>query len=282
MFDGINFLLLLLLAFLTLYPFLYTLTMSLSTPVDAKLPGLHLFPMRPTLESYEKVFNQSGILQAFWNTGLRTVVGVTLVLLFTSLSAYPLSRKSFPHRGLLMKLYVFSMLFSGGLIPMYLLIRNLGLLNSIWALVLPGAVSAFNLIIMRNFFQSIPEEIMDSAKIDGAGELRTFTSIVLPLSLPVLAVVALWAGVGQWNAWFDAMIYIQDMDKQVLQLFVRRTVIEESDALASAAELMHATTYSKETLKAATVMIATLPILCVYPFIQRFFVKGIMLGSVKG
>lgn len=281
-FDGINILLLLLLAFLTLYPFLYTMTMSLSTPVDAKLPGLHLFPMRPTLESYGKVFNQSGILQAFWNTGLRTVAGVTLVLLFTSLSAYPLSRKSFPHRGLLMKLYVFSMLFSGGLIPMYLLIRNLGLLNSIWALVLPGAVSAFNLIIMRNFFQSIPEEIMDSAKMDGAGELRTFTSIVLPLSLPVLAVVALWAGVGQWNAWFDAMIYIQDMDKQVLQLFVRRTVIEESDALASQAELMHATTYSKETLKAATVMIATLPILCVYPFIQRFFVKGIMLGSVKG
>ncbi|OUS74004.1 ABC transporter permease [Paenibacillus sp. MY03] len=281
-FDGINIMALLILAFLTLYPFLYTLTMSLSTPVDAKLPGLHLFPMRPTLESYEKVFAQSGIAQAFLNTALRTVGGVALVLLFTSLSAYPLSRKSFPHRSLIMKLYVFSMLFSGGLIPMYLLIRNLGLLNSMWALLLPGAVSAFNLIIMRNFFQAIPEEIMDSSKIDGAGELRTFTSIVLPLSLPVLAVVALWSGVSHWNAWFDAMIYIHDMDKQVLQLFVRRTVIEESDALATQAELLHATTYSKETLKAATVMIATLPILCVYPFIQRFFVKGIMLGSVKG
>ncbi|MDG0813864.1 carbohydrate ABC transporter permease [Cohnella rhizosphaerae] len=268
--------------FLTLYPFLYTLTMSLSTPIDAKLPGLHILPMRPTLESYGKVFTQSGIAQAFLNTALRTVGGVALVLLFTASSAYPLSRLHFPHRGFLMKLYVFSMLFSGGLIPMYLLIRNLGLLNSMWALMLPGAVSAFNLIIMRNFFQSIPEEIIDSSKIDGAGELRTFASIVLPLSLPVLAVVALWAGVGHWNAWFDAMIYIQDLDKQVLQLFVRRTVIEESDALATQAELMHAESYSKETLKAATVMIATLPILCIYPFIQRFFVKGIMLGSVKG
>ncbi|MFS0726468.1 carbohydrate ABC transporter permease [Paenibacillus sp. 1P07SE] len=281
-FDGANLLVLLALAFLTLYPFMYTLTMSLSTPVDAKMPGLHLLPLNPTLEAYKKVLMQSGILQAFVNTTLRTVGGITLVLVFTSLTAYPLSRKSFPHRSLFMKLFVFSMLFNGGLIPMYLLIRNLGLLNSMWALLLPGAVTAFNLIIMRNFFQSIPEEIIDSAKIDGAGELRTFTSVVLPLSMPVLAVVALWAGVNHWNAWFDAMIYIQDIDKQVLQLFVRRTVIEESDALASQTELMHATAYSKETLKAATVMIATLPILCVYPFIQRFFVKGIMLGSVKG
>jgi putative aldouronate transport system permease protein len=281
-FDVINIIVLLILAFFTLYPFMYTFTMSLSTPVDAKLPGLHLLPLNPTLEAYEKVLTQSGILTAFFNTVIRTLGGIGLVLLFTSLTSYPLSRKSFPHRSLIMKLYVFSMLFSGGLIPMYLLVRNLGLLNSMWALVLPGAVGAFNVIIMRNFFQAIPEEIIDSAKIDGAGEIRTFTSVVLPLSLPVLAVVSLWAGVSHWNAWFDAMIYIQDMDKQVLQLFVRRTVIEESDALASQAELLHATTYSKETLKAATVMIATLPILLVYPFIQRFFVKGIMLGSVKG
>ncbi|WP_168119601.1 carbohydrate ABC transporter permease [Paenibacillus sp. HB172176] len=281
-FDAVNLLLLLLLALLTLYPFLYTLTMSLSSPVDSKLPGLHLLPLDPTWGSYAKVLEQAGIGRAFLNTIVRTALGIVLVLAFTSLTAYPLSRKSFPHRAGLMKLYVFSMLFSGGLIPMYLLVQNLGLLNSVWALVLPTSVSAFNMIIMRNFFQSIPEEIIDSAKIDGAGEWRTYLSIVLPLSLPVMAVVALWAGVSNWNAWFDAMIYIQDMDKQVLQLFVRRIVIDGEDVIASQTEVLHATTYTKETLKAATVMVATLPILFIYPFVQRFFVKGIMLGSVKG
>ncbi|MBD2848340.1 carbohydrate ABC transporter permease [Paenibacillus sp. IB182496] len=281
-FEWVNMLLLLILAFMTLYPFIYTLSMSLSTPLAAQLPGLHLYPRELTFASYAQVFKQSGIGMAFVNTITRTVLGVAIVLVLTSLTAYPLSRRSFPHRGFLMKLYVFSMLFSGGIIPMYLLIRNLGMLNSVWALVLPTAVSAFNMIVMRNFFQAIPSEVIESAKMDGAGELRTFSSIVLPLSMPVLAVVALWAGVHHWNAWFDAMIYIQDIDKQVLQLFVRRTVIEEVDVIASQSELMHSTTYSKDTLKAATVMVATLPILFAYPFIQRFFVKGIMLGSVKG
>ncbi len=281
-FEAVNILLLLLLAFSTLYPFLYTLTLSLSTPAAAKLPGLHLFPTEVTLSSYLKVINRAGLADAFINTLVRTGLGVAIVLAATSTTAYPLSRKSFPHRSFLMKLFVFSMLFSGGLIPTYLLVSDLGLLNSMWALLLPGAVTAFNMIIMRNFFQSIPEEIIDSARIDGAGEMKIFSSIVLPLSVPVMAVVALWAGVSHWNAWFDAMIYIRDMDKQVLQLFVRRTVIDESDVLATQAELLQATNYSPETLKAATVMIATLPILFVYPFVQRYFVKGIMLGSVKG
>lgn len=280
-FDAVNIMLLLLLAFSTLYPFMYTLTLSLSTPVDAKLPGLHIIPLNPTWDSYAKVFNQSGIWLAFNNTIIRTALGVGLILLLTSLTAYPLSRTGFPHQKLIMKLFVFSMMFGGGLIPLYLLIRSLGMLNTMWALVLPGAMSAFRLIIMRNFFKSIPEEIIDSARMDGASEMRIFASIAMPLSLPVLAVVALWAGVSHWNAWFDAMIYIQDMDKQVLQLFVRRTVIENAD-IASQTELLHSTTYSTETLKAATVMVATLPILFIYPFIQRFFVKGIMLGSVKG
>lgn len=281
-FEVVNIIILLLLAFSTLYPFVYTLTASLSLPADYNAPGMKLFPTNPTLASYTHVLNQTGIGQAFINTIQRTVVGTTILLIATALTAYPLSRKNFPHRSAIMKLFVFSMLFSGGLIPAYLLIRNLGLLNSIWSLVLPGAVTAFNLIIMRNFFQAIPEEIIDSAKMDGAGELTVFYRVILPLSLPVLAVVALWAGVRHWNAWFDAMIYIQDLNKQVLQLFVRRTVIEESDALASQLQLLQSGRYSNDTLKAATVMVATIPILCVYPFVQRFFVKGIMLGSVKG
>ncbi|WP_135554818.1 carbohydrate ABC transporter permease [Paenibacillus cymbidii] len=281
-FDWFNAAFLLLLGFFTLYPFLYTLTISLSNPTDAQLPGLHLIPSAPTLDSYRKVFTQQGIALAYGNTIVRTVVGVAFTLLLCSLTAYPLAKRTFPHRKWIMRLFVFSMLFSGGVIPGYLLIKQLGLLNTIWPLVLPGAVSAFNVIVMRNFFEAIPREVLESATIDGAGEWTIYRAIILPLSLPVLAVVALWAGVGHWNAWFDAMIYIQDSSKQVLQLFVRRTVIEESLQLATTQELMRRTEYTSETLKAATLMAATLPILLVYPFIQRYFVKGIMLGSVKG
>ncbi|MDG0814565.1 carbohydrate ABC transporter permease [Cohnella rhizosphaerae] len=281
-FEAGNIALLALLGLTTLYPFLYVFTISLSEPADINRIGLHLLPTDPTTAAYAKVLTDPALYRAYGNTLLRTAGGVVTVLLFCSLTAYPLSRPSFPHRGLFVKLIVFSMLFNGGTIPMYLLIRNLGMIDSYWALILPLAVSGFNLIVLRNFFQAIPPELAESAKMDGAGELRIFARIVLPLSTPVLAVVALWAAVMHWNSWFDAMIYLNDASKQVLQLYLRHHVVDASTNLAIEFRLDDMSAIVPENLKAAIIMTISLPILLVYPFIQRFFVKGIMLGSVKG
>lgn len=280
-FDALNILLLLLLGICTLYPFMYVLTISLSTPADAARISLHFFPTAPTFEAYAKIFEHPMLWQAYLNTIVRTVIGVALVIVVLSMVAYPLSRKTFPHRKLITFLFVFSMLFSGGMIPTYLLIKQLHMIDTIWSLVLPGVVSAFNVIILRNFFETIPMEVIESARIDGAREMTIFLRIMLPLSVPVLAVISLWSAVGHWNAWFDALIYINDPTKQVLQLFLRRTVLENV-SLTPGDNLLDPSQYTPETLKAATIMIVSLPILFVYPFVQRFFVKGIMLGSVKG
>ncbi|RAV00185.1 carbohydrate ABC transporter permease [Paenibacillus sp. YN15] len=280
-FDIVNTLLLCALGFMTLYPFLYELTISLSTPADAAKQGLHLLPLHPTFDAYRKVLQHPELGTAYLNTILRTVLGVGIVLLLTSTVAYPLSRRTFPHRKIVTFLFIFSMLFSGGLIPTYLLIQQLHLVDTIWALVLPGSVSAFRIIIMRNFFEGVPSEVIESAKMDGAGERTVFLRIMLPLSLPVVVVIALWSAVGHWNAWFDALIYINDPAKQVLQLFLRRTVLEGASLMPNET-MTDLTVYTPETLKAATTMVVCLPILFVYPFVQRYFVKGINLGSVKG
>ncbi|RAV06384.1 carbohydrate ABC transporter permease [Paenibacillus sp. YN15] len=281
-FDSVNYMLLFFLGLATLYPFLYVLGVSLSSAQEVNVIGLRLFPSEPTLEVYRKVLESSKLYSAYMYTIIRTVLGVSLTVFLVTLTAYPLAKKSLPHRGLLMKLLVFSMLFNGGLIPSYLLIKNLGLIDSIWALVLPGAVGAFNLIIVRNFFESIPAEVLESARMDGAGEMMIYARIMLPLSIPILAVIALWSAVSHWNAWFDAMIYINDTKRQVLQLFIRRTVLENSGTIVDDQAMLDPAMITPQNLKAALIMVVMLPILCVYPFIQRFFTKGIMLGSVKG
>ncbi|MDF2922087.1 MAG: lplC6 [Paenibacillaceae bacterium] len=282
LFDAANAVILMLFGFTTLYPLLYIFTLSLSTPADALTMDFYLFPLHPTLASYEKVLAHPDLLPSYVNTFIRTGLGIAISIIMTGLLAYPLSRRTFPHRKLLMKLFVFSMLFHGGTIPVYLLVKNLGMLNTLWALVLPGAVSAFNVIVMRNFFESIPQEIIESARMDGASEMRVLMRIVLPLSVPVVAVMALWVGVAHWNAWFDAMIYTQDNRWQVLQLFLRRTVVEATASLTPGEDISRLEELTPESMKAATIVAVTLPILFMYPFVQRFFVKGIMLGSVKG
>ncbi|OAS17439.1 ABC transporter permease [Paenibacillus oryzisoli] len=282
-FDVLNATFLTIFGLTTLYPLLYIFTLSFSTPADALAMNFYWFPLHPTLMSYEKVLAHPDLLLAYVNTVIRTIVGIAISLTMTAIIAYPLSRRTFPHRKLIMKLFVFSMLFSGGTIPMFLLVKNLGLLNTLWALVLPGAVSAFNMIVMRNFFEGIPTEIIESARIDGASEMRVLMRIVLPLSVPVMAVMALWVGVAHWNHWFDALIYTQDNRWQVLQLFLRRTVVDATVSLTPGEDINRIREeYTPESLKAATIMAVTLPILFLYPFIQRYFVKGIMLGSVKG
>ena len=210
-----------------------------------------------------------------------------LQLFFTSMGAYVLSKKFFPHRTFWTLFFVFTMFFSGGLIPNYLLVKELGLLNTYTSMILPGLISAYNMVIIRNYFQSIPEDIEESCLIDGAGRFRIFLQFILPLSKPILATVALWLAVGHWNSWFDVLLYIQeDTNKFTLQIILRRIILTgskeilDTSAAANAAEME--SIVSSEGLKAACIYVTTLPILCAYPFVQKFFVKGIMIGSLKG
>ncbi|QYR24149.1 carbohydrate ABC transporter permease [Paenibacillus sp. sptzw28] len=262
-----------------LYPFLHVLSISLSTPAEALRPGVHFYPQEISFNAWKRVLTTETVWQTMGNTVFRTVVGTGLTLIFLSLGAYPLSRKYLPHRTFFTMFIVVTMFFGGGLIPTYLLIKSLGLINSLWVYVIPGLLSTFNLLLLRNFFMGIPEELEDSAKIDGANDLRILFTIIMPLSKPVLATLALWTAVGHWNAWFDAMLYMQDQSKIVLQLFLRRLVItSEGDPMLP----VPSNEMAPEMVKAAVIMFTALPILLVYPFLQRYFVKGIMVGSLKG
>jgi putative aldouronate transport system permease protein len=282
LFEGANVFVLGLVALLCLYPFIYTLSISLSSATEASRDGFHFFAKDVSLISYKVVLSNPNILTGYVNTVMRTVVGTVLTLLLTCVAAYPLSRREMPHRSMITFIVVFTMLFNGGMVPGYLLIKKLGMINSMWALVLPSVITAFNVIIVKNFFQSLPESLIESARIDGAGEWTVLLRIYLPLSKPVLATVALWTAVAHWNAWFDALLYITDDKKQVLQTFLQRIVIESSTELMelgiSDTSMME---FTSETIKAATIIVTILPIICVYPFVQKYFVKGIMLGGVK-
>jgi putative aldouronate transport system permease protein len=268
-------------ALICLYPFIYTLSLSLSSAREASRDGLHLYPAELSLTSYRVVLTNPNIVTGYINTITRTILGTTLTVLATCIAAYPLSRREMPHRSLITFLIVFTMLFGGGMVPSYLLMKNLGLINTIWVLVVPGMLSAFNIIIVKNYFQSLPESLTESARIDGAGEWRILFQIYLPLSKPVLATVALWSAVGHWNAWFDALLYITDDRKQVLQTFLQRIVVESSTQMMELGITDANMQFTGATIKAATIIVTILPIICVYPFIQKHFVKGIMLGGVK-
>jgi putative aldouronate transport system permease protein len=281
-FGVFNILVLGAIALLCVYPFIYTLSISLSTAGEAGREGLHLYPREVSLLSYKTVLSNSNIITGYVNTLVRTLLGTVLTVLACSIAAYPLSRRELPHRALLTFLIVFTMLFGGGMVPGYLLIKNLGFINTIWALVLPGMLGAFNILIIKSFFQSLPEELVESARMDGAGEWRILFQIYIPLSKPVLATVALWSAVGHWNAWFDALLYITDDRKQVLQAFLQRIVIESGTKMMELGITDTAILkFTPETIKAATIIVTILPIICVYPFVQKYFVKGIMLGGVK-
>lgn len=310
-FNVVNIALLGLLAVLTVYPFVYTASLSLSNAQEAARDGLHFVPGNPallgqavadlmharfhaaaagfaaygrglSLEAYRMVFSNREILIGYGNTLFRTIVGTLLTLLATALAAYPLSRKNMPFRRRMTFLVMFTMLFSGGLVPGYLLIRSLGLINSIWVYVLPTLVSAFNILILKNFFQSIPDSLAESAMMDGANDFSILFRIYLPLSKPALATIALWTAVGHWNSWFDGLLYMTDNSKQVLQVFLRRIVIENSTEMVEKGILNPSLlSFTPETIKAATVVVTILPILFIYPFAQKYFVKGTMLGSVK-
>lgn len=281
-FDVFNIALFAFLAILWTYPFIYTLSMSLSTAAEASRDGFHFFPRDISLFSYKAILGNPNILTGYYNTIMRTFLGTVLTLLASCIAAYPLSRREMPKRSMIIFFIVFTMLFSGGMIPNYILVKDLGMINTVWSLVIPTLLSGFNIIIMKNFFQSIPESFVEAARIEGAGEWTILFKIFIPLSKPVLATVALWTMVAHWNAWLDALLYITDDNKQVLQIFLQRIVIESSAKLMDMGVTDQTITqFTPETIKAATVIVTILPIICVYPFVQKYFVSGIMLGGVK-
>ena len=225
-FDYTNVIIMLILSISTLYPFLYLISMSF-TSVDgaASIIG-GLLPINISYENYARVFKAAEIWRGFGNTIYRTILGTTLQLLFITLTAYPLSKRYFPHRTFWTSFIIFTMFFSGGLIPNYLLVTQLHLKNTVWSLILPGLIPTYNMIIMRNFFMAIPNSLEEAARIDGANDYIILFKLVIPISMPIIATVGLWQLVAHWNAWFDAMIYITDTDKQVLQIVLRRVVLE--------------------------------------------------------
>ncbi|RXZ83243.1 carbohydrate ABC transporter permease [Paenibacillaceae bacterium] len=262
-----------------LYPFLHQVTLSLSA--DAPRLGVSLIPKNFSFSSYLELFKTEEIWTALGNSVFRTVVGTLLMVGVMSAAAYALSKKGLPHRKFYTYLIIITMFFSGGLLPTYLLVQGIGLMDSKWALILPCLINTFWLIIIRNFFMELSEEIEESARIDGANDIRIFVGIVLPVSLPIIATMILFGAVHHWNAWFDALLYAQSQDQLVLQIYLRRLIVNQDESMLMQA-MMSTNAPPTESLKAAVLVFTTLPILLVYPFLQKYFTKGIMIGSVKG
>ncbi|MEH7494951.1 carbohydrate ABC transporter permease, partial [Neobacillus niacini] len=273
LFDYGNIIILVLLSLVTLYPLLYILFASLSDPTYvAQTRGIMLAPKNFTIEAYERVFSNPMIVSSYLNTLFYVIVGTALNILLTSLGAYALSRKNVMWSNFLMFMIVFTMFFEGGLIPLYLLVSELNMVDTRWALILPTAISAFNLIIMRTAFQGIPETLEESARIDGANDFTILFKIILPLSLPVVAVMILFYGVSHWNSWFHAMIFLQNRELFPVQLILREILIaNDTSSMTSGVGAVDAVPIG-ETVKYATIVVATLPILCLYPFLQKYFV----------
>ncbi len=278
----------LVLAFILLavtYPLVFILSASFSSGNAVSSGKVLLWPVEFSLEGYEAVFRNKDIGGAYLNTLLYTVLGTLINVSLVMTCAYGLSRPKLRGRNLFMFLFTFTMFFSGGLIPFYILMKDLSLLNTIWAMVLPGALSVYNMIIARTFIQStIPGELLEAAKVDGCSDVRFFFSFVLPLSKAVIAVIALFSAVGHWNAYFNGLIFLNDRELYPLQIILREILIMNQVDLTMIIdpELQLANAHAAAVLKYALIVVATVPILCVYPFIQKYFVKGVMIGSLKG
>ncbi|GAA1732572.1 carbohydrate ABC transporter permease [Brachybacterium phenoliresistens] len=280
-FDLVNILVLLGFATLTILPFLYVLAASFATEVEIASRPFFLWPNDPTLETYRYIFSTDTFIRSLLVTIGVTVVGTAVQITMTLLMAYPLADPNLVGRGLIMRLILFAMLFSGGMIPMFLVVKGLGLLDSYWALILPLAINPFNLIVIRTFFQQLPGELREAAEIDGAHEFTTFWRIMLPLSKPVIATFSLFYAVAIWNDFMSPLLYISDSSKWTLQMFVRQVTIS-TDPSTTIGNLDPNYIPPAEGLKFAVIVIATLPIMCIYPFLQKHFAKGVMIGSVKG
>ncbi|MEF2246678.1 MULTISPECIES: carbohydrate ABC transporter permease [unclassified Paenibacillus] len=277
LFDYSNGLILILLSAITLYPLWHEISLSLSSKTEALQGGFFFWPRSFTFQAYTSVLSSDYIWTAYGNTIFITVAGTLLSLLVTSSMAYPLAKRTLPWKKLWLTVILFTMIFSGGMIPVYLIVKQLHLLNTLWALIIPNLASAFNIIIVINFIRGIPEEIEESAMIDGANPIRIYFSIIVPLCKPVLATLALWIAVGLWNNFFQALIYLNDKSLTTLPLLIRQIIAGQQ----LAEETGQLSDSSTESVIAATIILSIIPIIAVYPFLQKYFVKGVMLGSVK-
>lgn len=268
-----------------LYPIIFIIAASFSEGSEVQLGRVYLWPVKPTLEGYRAVFSHRNIITGYRNTILYTLGGTLINVVVTVLCAYPLSRRDMPMRGFFVFLFVFTMFFGGGLIPTYLLVNSLGMVNTFWALLIPGAMSVYNMIITRTFFQNgVPHELLEASQIDGCSDARYFFSILLPLSQAVISVISLYYAVAHWNSYFSALIYIRDKQLQPLQLILRSILLSTRVSLNEFEDpdLLEGKIGLEFLVKFALIVVSSAPIMCLYPFVQKFFAKGVMLGSVKG
>ncbi len=282
-FDAIVYAIAGLIILVVLYPLVFVVSASFSDPAKVLGGEVWLLPKGVTLEAYDNILHNGRIWTGYSNTILYTAVGTAINMVMTILAAYPLSRPDLPGRKPLMVLITLTMFFGGGLIPTYMLVKNLGMVDTMWALIVPGAIATYNLIVMRTYFQSsIPWELQEAAHMDGCSNWRLLLSIILPLSKPILAVMVLFYAVGHWNSFFGALIYIREETRYPLQLVLREILlISQADAVDANVGL-EAKVLLAESVKYAAIIVSSLPILILYPFVQRHFVKGVMIGSIKG
>lgn len=280
--DVVIVIILILLALITVFPFYYVVLLSFSDAVSYAQHPLYLLPYSFNLTGYKAIFNEDGFLKAIGVTLFVTIVGTSVNMLLSVTGAYVLSRKQLVGRKFFLNLILFTMLFGGGLIPSYLVCKGLGLVNSIFALILPSAISTYYLIIMKNYFVSLPDSLMEAAKIDGANEMVILTKIALPISIPFMATFFLFYAVERWNEWYLATLYINKSDLRPLQTYLRGVLIEMNNTLNSIAkEHANNSKINSMAVRMASIVVATVPILCVYPFVQKHFVKGVMIGGIK-
>ncbi len=282
-FDTIIAIFLIVFVIVTLYPIINTLAVSFNDGIDSVRGGIHLWPRIFTLQNYKTVFANQNLGQAAFISVARTVIGTVLSVFLTAMLAYVLSRKEFIYKKQLSFIYVLTIYVSGGMIPTYILMKELHLLNNFWVYIIPGLISAFNMIVIRTFINGIPYSLIESAKIDGAGDFRIFIQIILPLCKPVLATVALFVAVGQWNSWFDAMLYCSaDNSLTTLQYELMKLLSSTTTQGASAEVMKNAGSIVTPTsIRAAITIVTAVPIVCLYPFLQRYFVSGLTIGGVK-
>jgi len=283
-FNGIVLAIALFVLIIALYPLIYVVSAPFSSPYDLMAGRVWLWPVNPHLEGYRVVFTFDRLWLGLRNSLFITGVGTTINLIVTIIAAYPLSRKDLKYKKPIMMMFVFTMLFSGGLIPNYLLVRDLGLLNSHWALMIPNAMSMFNFMVMRTFFMNnIPDEVLESTKIDGCTDFRFIWSFVLPLSKAIIAVMVLYYAVAHWNSFFNATIYLTNRTLQPLQVVLREVLLlNQTEQMMDSGIGRSEAMLVAEQMKYSLIVISSIPLLIAYPFVQRHFVKGVMIGSVKG